>query len=84
MATAERFRSALRRLGLTTKEAAEKLGCDRSFVSLLQLGRARPGLEMAVAIEHMTMDLAPGPIRPRDWVDLAPAARARRASASAA
>lgn len=68
MATADRFRDALKRLDLTTAQAADRLGCDRSFVSLLQLGRARPGLETAVAIEHLTMDLPGGPIRPRDWL----------------
>lgn len=63
----KRFRAMLRDLGLTTGDAAAALGCDRSFVSVLQNGGV-PGLALAVEIERLSKRWERGPIVPSEWV----------------
>lgn len=55
--------------GLTLAEAAEVIGCDPSYPSLIARGHRRVGIEVGVKIERATSDWAEGPIRCSEWVD---------------
>lgn len=71
MTTADRFRKMLVDLELDTTTAGKELAIDRSYVSMLQLGRASPGLHVAARIEQMSRRWRGGLIGASDWLSAA-------------
>lgn len=63
-----KLRAFRRALGWTTGQAAERVGCERSYVSLLEGGHRTPSLKIAAAIERLTAEWGEGPIRCTDWI----------------
>lgn len=49
-------------------DVAKLLGCNPSYVSLLEGGRRLPSLRLAARIERLTRRWARGPIMAADWI----------------
>lgn len=78
--TGYRLDRLLRAQGVSSKAAAQILGCTPAFVAMMRRGEKRPGLAMAVRIERLTAQWSEGPIRPSEWCaveELAPTSSAR-------
>lgn len=69
----ERLRAAMKLAGVRPHELAQRLGCSKSFVSLMLNGRRLPSLARAADIERLSVDWPEGPIRATEWVSEAPA-----------
>lgn len=60
---------AIARSGKTRSQFAEELGVGRPYLSMLESGKKRPSLELAIRIERLTGGAVPA----SSWVDcLAP------------
>ena len=46
---------------------AARLGCDESYVSHVEGGRRRLGVDFALELEDLSSDWEHGPIRVREW-----------------
>lgn len=67
MSAPERLERFLKWKGWTQRQAGEYLHSSQSMVSDLCVGRRRPGLSIAHAIERATADWDEGPIRTEEW-----------------
>lgn len=67
--TPQKFRRWVDDLGIGTAGAAKLIGCNPSYVSLLQTGTRTPSLAVAAAIEGLTRRWRHGPIMAAEWVE---------------
>lgn len=63
-----KLRAFRRSLEWTAERLAKQVGCERSYVSLLEAGRRTPSLKVAASIERLTRHWGRGPIMASDWI----------------